>query len=468
MKKTILTIMVAAMMLVAFTACEQPVPGLSKAIIDADIVQNGTFLVGQPFDASKFSVNVTYSDKSTGTLEGVNVVYAQTGTTGGTVDSVKNGDKVQVTLAVGAPNYSGNDAFVKDQTFEGSIVAYQIDSIEITAAPESYVYDASSTTLPAKDFTVVASYRDSNNTKQTVTMDPSEYAVAVALDDTAPTADDPADATATVTLGGKFGTNLTATVAIEAVVEATPDPEYTYEWDEESLAFALAEDSSSNAYIKRAQFKNSMVTIYKVLQAHDEEGAPVADTYKFEAVSSGLTVNLASASILAGTSGSTARFAESTSATVEYEYTFVKEADQGTGKKTVLDETTLVGEVVVNADGEQELDDATKTISIALRDDYPISFSATNIGKGGAQGATYSASDTPAATTDFNYTITWASTYTPEKIEGSYLSAISCSQIPADAKAGSCSVTLTYKIADATNGYTNSVTSCTASVTVGE
>ena len=74
-KKSIFVVALAALMLIAFTACEQAVP---------------TF-------GGKELVRL-------GVLEGVNVVYVG-GEKGSTAASVSNGDKFQVSLPVSAPNY---------------------------------------------------------------------------------------------------------------------------------------------------------------------------------------------------------------------------------------------------------------------------------------------------------------------------------------------------------------------------
>ena len=72
MKKTILTIMVAAMMLVAFTACEQaPVDVNGYVPSDLSISYNGTgVLVGQPFDPADFSGTITYKNGQTAPYTG--------------------------------------------------------------------------------------------------------------------------------------------------------------------------------------------------------------------------------------------------------------------------------------------------------------------------------------------------------------------------------------------------------------
>ena len=78
MKKTILTIMVAAMMLVAFTACEQQMPTYKNADY-LTVVQDTAFIEGQDFNANNFEVVVHYTDGSTSTIPGAGVITTKAG-----------------------------------------------------------------------------------------------------------------------------------------------------------------------------------------------------------------------------------------------------------------------------------------------------------------------------------------------------------------------------------------------------
>ena len=79
MKKTILTIMVAAMMLVAFTACEQQ--GY-KIPIGLELTNSkAAYLVGEPFDYSAVSGVVTFSDNSTKNVTGNDLATGSSVTT---------------------------------------------------------------------------------------------------------------------------------------------------------------------------------------------------------------------------------------------------------------------------------------------------------------------------------------------------------------------------------------------------
>ncbi len=468
MKKTILVSLVAVMMLFAFTACEQPVPGLSKAIIDADIVQNGTFFVGQPFDASKFSVNVTYSDGTKGTLEGVNV------TTTGDADSVKNGDKVSVTLPTAAPNYSGSDVSTTSTTFKGSLVAYAFNNVEVTVAG-SLAWDDDEDEFVGElgDVTVVATYKDSEGATQTVTLVKNEdYTVGTPALATEPTATENGEGAVSVNLkfGGYTGTAANAASG-KFVVTAYEGPaaEYTYKWTEK-IYYTVAKDTGS--YVNRGLFNASdVVTLYKQMQAYDEDGVAVSPAvYTYEAIpyNNDLQVTLATGSALATTDNSI-RFSDTAAnATINFSY---RESDE-TGKYKTY--SAVTNGLKLNADGELEADTTQgSSITIALRDDYPTAFEASWIGAGAVSGTPYDTDGKQAtvAKTDFDFSITWKSGYAadPSTLLNSITMKIedeSGTTIPADTESGSKTVSFEYSITDATDGYVDSDLTAEATITI--
>ncbi len=78
MKKTILTIMVAAMMLVAFTACEQQMPTYKTPVGMTLQASKTVYLEGEAFDESTLTGVVTYSDGSSDTFTGSQLNYNAT------------------------------------------------------------------------------------------------------------------------------------------------------------------------------------------------------------------------------------------------------------------------------------------------------------------------------------------------------------------------------------------------------
>ena len=171
-KKSIFVVALAALMLIAFTACEQPAniwnPN-GKVPTALNITQSDAFVVGQPFDASKFSVEVVYEngDKETTSAANVTLVKANAEST---VAYVEMGDKVAASLST--VSTAGMTATVKT---ESAIAVSTIDSLEIDA-PETWVVGDE---MKSEDVAVVASYRTASGV-ETLTLDPSEYTVELA------------------------------------------------------------------------------------------------------------------------------------------------------------------------------------------------------------------------------------------------------------------------------------------------
>ena len=64
-KKSIFVVALAALMLIAFTACEQaPIVMNPNGKIPTNVVitQTGDFVIGQQFDSSKFAVSFAYEN----------------------------------------------------------------------------------------------------------------------------------------------------------------------------------------------------------------------------------------------------------------------------------------------------------------------------------------------------------------------------------------------------------------------
>ena len=160
MTKKILVTLIAALMLFAFTACDQP--ATPKVVINATIRQTGVFLEGQAFDSSKFVVDVTYSDSSTDTISGANMVTPVDDVFGG----VKNGMDVKATIGAGQSSAV---------SYTGVLTAYPVDSFTVTQNA-TYYKDTTAADMTNADFTVVANYT-ANGTAATYTLQPSEYTV---------------------------------------------------------------------------------------------------------------------------------------------------------------------------------------------------------------------------------------------------------------------------------------------------
>ena len=68
-KKSIFVVALAALMLIAFTACEQQMPTY-KNVSFITVSQLNDVIIGQPFDASNYEVTVHYTDNSTEVFPG--------------------------------------------------------------------------------------------------------------------------------------------------------------------------------------------------------------------------------------------------------------------------------------------------------------------------------------------------------------------------------------------------------------
>ena len=133
-KKSIFVVALAALMLIAFTACEQPAniwnPN-GKIPTALNITQNEPFVEGQLFDASKFSVEVVYQDGSKETTKSANVTLQAAG------------DSTSSVLTPGAVVSAKLQTVGTTESIEVSttkaIDVRTIDSVTVVA-PESAVY----------------------------------------------------------------------------------------------------------------------------------------------------------------------------------------------------------------------------------------------------------------------------------------------------------------------------------------
>ena len=169
MKKTILTIMVAAMMLVAFTACEQTTPNfIPKNVSAITIQQNEDFLVGEMFDPSRFSVYVEFTDGSAPqTVEGTDIVVATNSTDG----------RVSKTTEVSATyGYASNGSNV---TTERLVKAYDVESVTLGNLPTAGVTDGSTTTIDTSEVTATVAYNNGATTRE---LSANEFKVVATTD----------------------------------------------------------------------------------------------------------------------------------------------------------------------------------------------------------------------------------------------------------------------------------------------
>ena len=369
-KKSIFVVALAALMLIAFTACEQPAniwnPN-GKIPTALNITQTGDFVVGQPFDSSKFSVEVVYEngDKETASAANVTLVKANDQST---VAYVEMGDKVAASLST--VSTTGMTATVKT---ESAIAVSTIDSLEIDA-PETWTIGE---TMTSEDISVVASYRTSAGVK-TLTLDPSEYQVFLTS-----TGSDGDEATGTVKVwmsapveasGTGFKTG-SFTTELAAKSEA--------EWDG-TIAVRVKENATP-VFFQRSEFTETGITAVYEVVANMDDGTQ--KTLSAAGLTGKVEYELASYYEAKNTSDTKERFPESSSVTLTVTY---NHADEG-----------------------GLLSPRTATINISLYQDYPTAMTATV--KEGAPGKDSNnpiTSGTTFANSNFTVTGTWKSAVT--------------------------------------------------------
>lgn len=385
MKKVFIGVL-AALMLIAFTACEQTPVELPKAVVSATIRQEGVFLAGQPFDASKFVVDVTYSDGSVVPLTGTNVTVE-------TASAVVNG---QTVTAIAGKDLKGQDVTVKT-----SLVAYEIESLSVAGKLPEIAY-ANGVENPsadlkkyASDLTVSANYIDSTGVLQSVELAGSAWTITRDnMTDGAPSEDEPTK-TGSATIKGGFGTNTKSTTISATFTYVAPeDTESTYEWFDHQIVYGQVAASKTVSYVQRGEFDaNDMIKLYKV---YAPEGATeLGDDYYLvplttsDYITSGLTLKLASPYTNASiTNDISDRFGTASTANVNFAMTYV--GNEGTGAyatKTAVDGAVVIADLVSvtanTVDGitvESFTGDITSTSTITLTGilaDYPLTLSVT-------------------------------------------------------------------------------------------
>lgn len=105
MKKSILIGALAVMMLFAFTACEQQMPTY-KEVSYIEVEQTGDFVIGQVFDASKFTVTANFTDGSSSVVKGASVALAEKSE--GVSEDWKDGAKVEATFKANGQEFTNS------------------------------------------------------------------------------------------------------------------------------------------------------------------------------------------------------------------------------------------------------------------------------------------------------------------------------------------------------------------------
>ena len=352
-KKSIFVVALAALMLIAFTACEQPAniwnPN-GKVPTNAVITQTGDWFVsGQTFDPSRFSVAITYADGSSETVSGTNLVQLDAkGSLGGTSSSnsarnyVLPGDGVKAT--VGTTTITGNSGITPVNAV-GTLNVAAIDSVTITGPAEKTLESGKSTvTLAESEYTVSISYSTPAG-KQTMTLDPDDYNLVITKGS--------GDAAASFGELGQEKYKISANVQFssdETIKSSDPFAfevkayEAPTEWTGKHIYAELVKEteSSSFAYIKGGKVSTAMVKVYQT-NSDNEDGTTVLDE-----ITTGFTVKPEAA---VDAKDNADRFSKTANGGIIVSYVYT---DPVTEKIETLTYTTA---------------------DVTLRDDYPLAIS---------------------------------------------------------------------------------------------
>ena len=371
MKKTILTIMVAAMMLVAFTACEQQVPDLNGQVpTNAIITQTGTFVEGQMFDPTQFSVKLTYKNGYTETVSGANLV---------TLDSEKAyvmpGDTVSVNVTTVGGTSNGQQMIGNAQLNVKTIDSVTVVAPETLDAP----VDVASTAVKSL-FTVTANYDGGS-----IVVKPSEFVINGMVNTVTPDTGDTLTNSAVFVSVKLASDEVVATSDKFSVKIVDPDEEPTeYKWASDGkLAYAVADGT----YIGRSVFNPSVITLYKAMTPNGVATTAANGDIRYEEVELGsndtITYTLTSDTAALDTDpAGTQRYTNNTSQAVTFVYRYADE----TGAFASADTDDISGVVEFDEDNPYgKVSGTAGSISITVRPDYPMTLSLALAGTTGSQ-----------------------------------------------------------------------------------
>ena len=311
-KKSIFVVALAALMLIAFTACEQPAniwnPN-GKVPTNAVITQTGDWFVsGQTFDPSRFSVAITYADGSSETVSGTNLVQLDAKATPN--DKARNyvlpGDGVKAT--VGTTTASGSSVTAPVNAV-GTLNVAAIDSVTITGPAEKTIENGkANVAVAASEYTVAIGYTTPAG-KQTMTLEPSDYTLTVKSGNDKVKFGNFAKGTYTLTAEVTFasGTAIKTSDAFSLEVKEYSAPTT---WDGTKLIVEVQDETPNGSfhYVQRAEVSAAMVRVW---QSNDGKT-------KLDEITSGFTVKPTTA-----LKDNPTRFNETASQTitVSYDYT---------------------------------------------------------------------------------------------------------------------------------------------------
>ena len=172
MRKSILIGALAALMLFAFTACQDPIDVNGYVPTMVTVEQNGVIVEGQAVTADSFTATVTYANGKTNAVDGIvsfeNAQQPATGLIAKAIVKGANGATIEATTPVVITEVTSVAISGEAQTIEiGKPVNYAALTVIGTYAGGTYTYTATD------DLSVSAA--DSNNIPSAITTEP--YAV---------------------------------------------------------------------------------------------------------------------------------------------------------------------------------------------------------------------------------------------------------------------------------------------------
>ena len=364
-KKSIFVVALAALMLIAFTACEQPAniwnPN-GKIPTALNITQNEPFVEGQLFDASKFSVEVVYQDGSKETTTSANVTL-ETAAGSTSKGVLAPGAVVSASLTTVGAN-AGSFLVSNSRTID----VRTIDSVTVVA-PATLDQNAIVSSVAVKSlFTVTANYEGGS-----VDVKPSEFDIT-GLNTTT------AGKGKTGTIEVKFASENAVATSDTFTIDIVEKDSAEAEWDG-TIAIRVKEDKTP-AFIQRAKLEATAINnVYEVVKNMDDGTTEVLDTTELAKVEY----------------------------TLDSYYTHTGETDI---KRFPVSGTVTLTATYNYADPDTKLvTPVTATISMNLLQDYPKSYSAKSV-TAGQPGSTNELAITVGesiAESYFTVTATWAS-----------------------------------------------------------
>ena len=222
MKKVFIGVL-AALMLFAFTACEQSMPSY-KQVEYVTLSQEQNFIEGQPLSAAAFNVTVHYLDGSVEDFDGEGRVSF----TGATNNAAATGVKAEVTFA-GDFSDSINVKVVEPSAFTATVTAADVvrQYVAVSGSDDTYAPKEAAVTLKVTGATLTG-----ENASWTLTADEAEKVVSVPSDVKLSSAEQETvgavskEVTLTLTADETIEYKTTVSVNVKANTADENDPEY--------------------------------------------------------------------------------------------------------------------------------------------------------------------------------------------------------------------------------------------------